>query len=99
MKVNVEPTPTWRFTQIRPAVDLDELPGERQPEPRALDLLVGRPSRQSLGDPVMHSGADVDPAPLEGELQGVGQEIHEHLLDLSLVREAPPAARRSRVPA
>jgi hypothetical protein len=43
VNVNVEPCPTWLFTQIRPPVELDELPGERQPEPRPLDLLVRRP--------------------------------------------------------
>jgi hypothetical protein len=38
----------------------------------------------------MHTGADVNPAPLWGELQGVGQEVQKHLLDLALVATNPP---------
>src|SRR4030088_2226384 len=87
-------------------MELDELPGERQPESRALDLLVRRPHLPELledrllilgrdadpgirhghlGDLVTHPGANVDLAPLGGELPGIGQEVKEHLLDLALV--------------
>src|SRR5712691_645771 len=93
------------------AVELDELAREREPEPRALDLLVRRPHLPELlehrllilggdadtsvlhghqGVPVAHAGADVDAAALGGELQGVRQEVEEHLLDLSLVAANRP---------
>src|SRR5260370_16954156 len=106
--------------QADPAhVELDEFPGERQPESRALDLLVCRPHlpelledrllilgrdadsgirHGNLGDPLMHPGADINPAPLGGELQGVGEEVEEHLLDLSLVPTNYPHALINRFP-
>jgi hypothetical protein len=33
VNVNVEPSPTWLFTQIRPLVEFDNLPGTKLPEP------------------------------------------------------------------
>ena len=40
VKVNVEPRPDLALHPDPPAVELDELPGEGEPEARALDLLV-----------------------------------------------------------
>src|ERR1700730_5681143 len=101
------------------AVELDELPGEGQPEPRALNLLLCRPDLSklledrllvlrrdaypgvrdsNLGDLVMHPDADVNPAPLWGELQGVGQEVQKDLLDLALVALNRPKPFIYRVP-
>src|SRR5438552_311955 len=43
-----------------------------------------------LGNTVMHPSADVNSAPLRGELQRVGEEVQEHLLHLPLVATDDP---------
>jgi hypothetical protein len=42
--------------------------------------------------PVMQTGADVDPSPFERELQGVGEEVQEHLLHFPFVASDHPEA-------
>src|SRR5262249_27813443 len=83
------------------AMQLNELPGQGQPEPGPLDLLVRRPdlpelledrllvlrcdAYASIGDgdlchAIVHRGADVDPAALQRELKGIGEQVQEDLL-------------------
>src|SRR4029453_18963545 len=52
----------------------------------------------NLRGPVLRARGDVNPTPLRGELQGVGQEIQEHLLDLALVPPKRPQALVARGP-
>src|SRR5439155_11201824 len=54
----------------------------RDADPRVADCY--------LDEAVLQPGADVDPSPFGRELQGVGQEVQEHLLHLSLVTTDDP---------
>src|SRR5262245_22764997 len=40
---------------------------------------------RDLGHAFVHRGADIDPTTLGRELEGIGQQVQEHLFDLALV--------------
>src|SRR5215475_11099162 len=100
------PFPCLALDPDPPTVQLNELPGQSEPEPSSLDLLVRRPhlpelledrllilrrdahtriAHGDLGHAVVDRAAHVDPATLRRELEGVGEEVQEHLLHLPFV--------------
>src|SRR6266404_6461285 len=89
-----------------PAVERDELPGQGESEPGALDgaargahlaellehrlVVLGRDADPGVGDRdldrvVPERGPHVDAPAFRGELEGVGEQVEEHLLHLALV--------------
>src|SRR5712691_7712282 len=92
----------WRSSSIRlPAAIMPNIVTPVRLPPGRLRLAT-RPAATgrdgNLGDLVMRPGPDVNPAPLGGELQGVGQEVQEHLLHLPLVAPNRPQPFIYRVP-
>src|SRR5262245_1538826 len=74
VNMNVEPCPTWLFTQIGTPMQLDELAREGQPELGALDLPVRRPHLVKL---------------LENRLLIVGGDAHPGVGDRDLSQRIP----------